>query len=168
MSTNGLDSLASWCAQSADEPADSEPVSTHRRSMRRRANNMESARNHNKLARSEQSGATSAEVKLESLSELLLSSRANEPSESAQLAAQSNKSIDNVYMLLAKKEKDLQLAAELGKVLLEKNDELSKANERIAEDYSHRLEVSSITTRPSAFLRDRSRYWPSSRRHLRA
>lgn len=52
------------------------------------------------------------------------------------------KSIDDVYILLAKKEKDLQLAAELGKVLLEKNDELSKANERITEEYSHKLEVS--------------------------
>lgn len=54
------------------------------------------------------------------------------------------KSIDDVYILLAKKEKDLQLAAELGKVLLEKNDELSKANERITEDYSHKLEVSLV------------------------
>lgn len=55
---------------------------------------------------------------------------------------QNAKSIEDVYILLAKKEKDLQLAAELGKVLLEKNDELSKANERIAEEYSHKLEVS--------------------------
>lgn len=52
------------------------------------------------------------------------------------------KSIDDVYILLAKKEKDLQLAAELGKALLERNEELSKTNEHLAEDYSHRLEVS--------------------------
>lgn len=84
---------------------------------------------------------TSVEAKLENLSELLKchqhqseSSNFSEPSAA--------KSIDDVYILLAKKEKDLQLAAELGKVLLEKNDELSKANERITEDYSHKLEVS--------------------------
>lgn len=52
------------------------------------------------------------------------------------------KSIDDVYILLAKKEKDLQLAAELGKVLLERNEELSRANEKITEEYSHKLEVS--------------------------
>ena len=59
-------------------------------------------------------------------------------------SANSLKSIDDVYILLAKKEKDLQLAAELGKVLLERNDELSKANERIAEEYSRKLEVSAL------------------------
>jgi hypothetical protein len=53
------------------------------------------------------------------------------------------KSVDDVYILLAKKEKDLQLAAELGKVLLERNEDLSRANERMAEEYSHKLEVSS-------------------------
>uniref|UniRef100_A0A6G1S7G3 Bicaudal D-related protein 1 n=1 Tax=Aceria tosichella TaxID=561515 RepID=A0A6G1S7G3_9ACAR len=51
------------------------------------------------------------------------------------------KSVDDVYILLAKKEKDLQLAAELGKVLLERNEDLSRANERIAEEYSHKLEL---------------------------
>ena len=43
---------------------------------------------------------------------------------------------------LAQKENDLILAAELGKALLERNEELSRANERITEDYSHKLEVS--------------------------
>lgn len=96
-------------------------------------------------------GSSSVEARLESLSELLKSHKTSETTRSGTQAQQqqqvqtsptSTKSIDDVYILLAKKEKDLQLAAELGKVLLEKNDELSKANERITEDYSHKLEVS--------------------------
>ena len=50
----------------------------------------------------------------------------------------------DVYALLAQKEKDLILAAELGKALLEKNEELGRNNERLAEDYSRKLEVSII------------------------
>ncbi|XP_046979460.1 bicaudal D-related protein homolog [Schistocerca americana] len=46
----------------------------------------------------------------------------------------------DVYTQLQQKEKDLILAAELGKALLEKNEELSKQNERIAEEYSQNLE----------------------------
>lgn len=48
----------------------------------------------------------------------------------------------DVYSQLAQREKDLVLAAELGKALLEKNEEISRANERLAEEYSHKLEVS--------------------------
>jgi len=48
----------------------------------------------------------------------------------------------DVYAQLQQKEKDLILAAELGKALLEKNEELSRQNEKIAEDYSQKLEVS--------------------------
>lgn len=43
---------------------------------------------------------------------------------------------------LATKERDLILAAELGKALLERNEQLTLANEHITEDYSHKLEVS--------------------------
>jgi coiled-coil domain-containing protein 64 len=46
----------------------------------------------------------------------------------------------DVYVQLEQKERDLMLATELGKVLLDKNDELSRMNERIAEEYSHKLE----------------------------
>jgi len=42
---------------------------------------------------------------------------------------------------LEAKERDLVLAAELGKALLEKNEELSKENEKIAEEFSHKLEA---------------------------
>lgn len=49
---------------------------------------------------------------------------------------------EDVYAQLQQKEKDLILAAELGKALLEKNEELSRQNERLAEDYSQKLEVS--------------------------
>lgn len=47
---------------------------------------------------------------------------------------------EDVYVQLAQKENDLILAAELGKALLERNDELSRANERLSEEYSHKLE----------------------------
>ncbi|GFG35826.1 hypothetical protein Cfor_07246 [Coptotermes formosanus] len=47
----------------------------------------------------------------------------------------------DVYAQLQQKEKDLILAAELGKALLEKNEELSRQNEKIAEDYSQQLEL---------------------------
>lgn len=47
----------------------------------------------------------------------------------------------NVFQQLAQKEKDLILAAEVGKALLERNEELTLANEKITEEYSHKLEV---------------------------
>ena len=45
------------------------------------------------------------------------------------------------FRKLEQKERDLVLAAELGKVLLDKNEELSRQNERIAEEFSFKLEV---------------------------
>lgn len=117
---------------SADDKFESD--GGHRRSHVRRAKQLEVA----ELGVGGDLRAKSVEKKLESLSELLKNHQINENLS----ATSSSKSIDDVYILLAKKEKDLQLAAELGKVLLEKNDELSKANERITEDYSHKLEVS--------------------------
>lgn len=98
----------------------------------------------------------SVEARLESLGEILKNHQQQQLSENGadqlQQAGMTTtaaaKSIDDVYILLAKKEKDLQLAAELGKVLLEKNDELSKANERITEEYSQKLEVSVAPVRP--------------------
>ena len=50
--------------------------------------------------------------------------------------------VTDVHALLAQKEKDLILAAELGKALLEKNEDLSQHNEKMAEDFSKQLEVS--------------------------
>jgi len=46
----------------------------------------------------------------------------------------------DMYAQLEQKERDLMLAAELGKVLLDKNEELSRQNEVIAEEYSLKLE----------------------------
>ena len=43
--------------------------------------------------------------------------------------------------MLAGKDRDLILAAELGKALLLKNEELSKKNDQMAEDYSFKLEA---------------------------
>ena len=48
---------------------------------------------------------------------------------------------EDIYAQLAQKERDLILAAELGKALLEKNQELSKRNECLTEEYSQKLEV---------------------------
>jgi hypothetical protein len=48
----------------------------------------------------------------------------------------------SAVLLLAQKEKDLILAAELGKALLDQNELLGRQNERLAEDFSHKLEVS--------------------------
>lgn len=48
----------------------------------------------------------------------------------------------DLWTRLQKKESDLLLAAELGKALLDKNEELAKQQEKIIEDYSKKLEVS--------------------------
>lgn len=48
----------------------------------------------------------------------------------------------SLWEQLQKKEEDLLLAAELGKALLEKNEELAKQHERTVEEYSTKLEVS--------------------------
>lgn len=48
---------------------------------------------------------------------------------------------EDVFARLAQKERDLILAAELGKALLERNELLVQQNERLAEDYSHKLEI---------------------------
>nr|CAH7723525.1 unnamed protein product [Callosobruchus chinensis] len=47
----------------------------------------------------------------------------------------------DLWTQLQQKENDLVLAAELGKALLEKNDELKKQQEQIVEEYSKKLEV---------------------------
>ena len=49
--------------------------------------------------------------------------------------------MENVYKLIEEKENDLVLAAELGKALLDKNEEISHARERIVLDYTQKLEV---------------------------
>ena len=46
-----------------------------------------------------------------------------------------------MYAQLAQKERDLHLAAELGKALLEQNQELQAKNQALVEQYSHQIEV---------------------------
>ena len=46
-----------------------------------------------------------------------------------------------LYKVIQEKENDLVLAAELGKALLEKNEEISQMRERIVLDYTQKLEV---------------------------
>lgn len=47
----------------------------------------------------------------------------------------------DLWTQLQKKESDLLLAAELGKALLEKNEDLAKQQEKMIEEYSKKLEV---------------------------
>jgi len=49
--------------------------------------------------------------------------------------------VGNIIKLIQEKDKDLLLAAELGKALLDKNEEISHHRERIVLDYTQRLEV---------------------------
>ena len=51
--------------------------------------------------------------------------------------------VDNVdiYKVIQEKEHDLVLAAELGKALLDKNEEISQVREKIVLDYTQRLEA---------------------------
>lgn len=51
---------------------------------------------------------------------------------------------EDVWTQLQQKENDLVLAAELGKALLEKNEELKKQQEVLIEEYSKKLEVSGL------------------------
>ena len=48
---------------------------------------------------------------------------------------------EELYAQLEQKDRDLTLAAELGKALLEKNAELERMNEKLMEEYTHKLEV---------------------------
>lgn len=48
----------------------------------------------------------------------------------------------DLWTQLQKKESDLLLAAELGKALLEKNEDLAKQQEKMIDEYSKKLEVS--------------------------
>lgn len=49
---------------------------------------------------------------------------------------------EDIWTQLQQKENDLLLAAELGKALLEKNEELKKQHEAVVEEYAKKLEVS--------------------------
>lgn len=48
----------------------------------------------------------------------------------------------DVYAQLARKERDLLLAAQLGKALLEENEELRRQNMALSQECSQRMEVS--------------------------
>ncbi|XP_022247605.1 bicaudal D-related protein homolog isoform X2 [Limulus polyphemus] len=54
---------------------------------------------------------------------------------------QNTNECNDVYADLAQKEQDLILAAQLGKALLEKNEELSLINEKLTENFSRKLEL---------------------------
>lgn len=54
---------------------------------------------------------------------------------------------EDVYARLQQKETDLILAAELGKALLEKNEELKSANETLERGYAERIEVRAMLFR---------------------
>ncbi|KYB26963.1 Bicaudal D-related protein homolog-like Protein [Tribolium castaneum] len=54
---------------------------------------------------------------------------------------------EDVWTQLQQKENDLLLAAELGKALLEKNEELKKQHDAVIEDYSKKLEVCYVSVK---------------------
>lgn len=54
----------------------------------------------------------------------------------------SNNLQEDVWTQLQQKDNDLMLAAELGKALLEKNEELKKQQEATVDEYTKKLEVS--------------------------
>ena len=58
---------------------------------------------------------------------------------------------NTINQLLQQKEKDLVLAAELGKALLEKNEDLSAQNEKMAEDFAKQLEVRKLALKNAHF-----------------
>ena len=62
-------------------------------------------------------------------------------SSASEQESSASSSSDDVYSLLAQKENDLVLAAELGKALLEKNEELRLQNDEMSEEFADRLEV---------------------------
>lgn len=55
---------------------------------------------------------------------------------------QEDQDSQDVFSQLAQTKQDLFLAAELGKALLEKNEDLSKKNEQLLEEYTQKLDVS--------------------------
>ena len=62
-----------------------------------------------------------------------------------EMAQRSESTMDmDITEQLQIKEKNLILAAELGKALLDKNEELSIQNERITEEYTQKLEVRAL------------------------
>lgn len=66
------------------------------------------------------------------------------PVNNGKTMSSSSASEGDLWGQLQQKEADLVLAAELGKALLEKNEELAKQQEKIIEEYSAKLEVSEI------------------------
>lgn len=66
---------------------------------------------------------------------------------------------DDIYRQLAQKEKDLLLAAELGKALLEKNEELNQKYEMLQEEYSQVVEVSVLNENFFSDLYSITRDW---------
>lgn len=56
---------------------------------------------------------------------------------------------EDLWTQLQQKENDLVLAAELGKALLEKNEELKKQQDAIIDEYSKKLEVSAFLLCPA-------------------
>lgn len=62
----------------------------------------------------------------------------------------------NLLALFRQKEKDLVLAAKLGKALLERNQDLTKQYEKMTKDLNDKLEVSQTCTKVYQVLCSRS------------
>lgn len=66
--------------------------------------------------------------------------------------------------LLKQRERDLVLAAELGKALLERNQELTKQAETLTEEYSAKLEVSIYCLKKNVVHLEYSNHGPRRRK----
>ena len=81
-------------------------------------------------------GSSSASNGVLSDSQSVLSKLVDESSSTSKVAG-----VDDVYAQLGKKDNDLQLAAELGNVLLQQNEELRWTNEQMSQEFNQKIEV---------------------------
>ena len=61
--------------------------------------------------------------------------------------------MDGLYAQLDQKEKDLTMCAELGNVLLEKNEELRRQNEALEKEFAENVEVRQVQSDKEINLR---------------
>ena len=70
-----------------------------------------------------------------------MAARTMENSANPPKTSEANGGSEDVYSQLAQKDQDLILAAELGKALLQKNEELGRQNEAMSEEFAAKIEV---------------------------
>lgn len=61
-------------------------------------------------------------------------------------------SVEQLHRLLEEKENDLHLAAELGKALLERNEQLTREHDKACSDHHQQLEVGELRNKKAKSL----------------